>query len=214
MYALSAAAAGVGMLALAQPAEGKIVYTPAHENAVGVKLDLNHDGIADFKFCFWSDFSHSSCTAWSPRPQTATYYDALLVNPLNGTNMIWGANGIASALVAGKRVGANGLFAKGNYFMAHSHSNTFCKDPWCNATRRYLGLKFVIEGKIHYGWARLNVHWSRQKAILTGYAYETVANKAIVTGKTKGPDVITVDPGSLGHLAEGASAIPAWREGK
>ena len=29
-YALAASAAGVGVLALAQPAEAKIVYTPAH----------------------------------------------------------------------------------------------------------------------------------------------------------------------------------------
>ena len=30
MYALSASAAGVGALALAQPAEAKVIYTPAH----------------------------------------------------------------------------------------------------------------------------------------------------------------------------------------
>ena len=47
MYVLAASAAGVGMLALAQPAEAKIVYTPAHvilhSNSV-FNLDLNHDG--------------------------------------------------------------------------------------------------------------------------------------------------------------------------
>jgi uncharacterized repeat protein (TIGR03803 family) len=48
-------------------------------------------------------------------------------------------------------------------------------------------------------------------AILTGYAYETEPNKPIITGKTKGPDVITLDPAMLGHLAVGASQIPAWR---
>jgi len=41
------------------------------------------------------------------------------------------------------------------------------------------------------------------KALLTGYAYETIPNKAIITGKTKGPDMITVQPGSLGALAAG-----------
>jgi hypothetical protein len=49
---------------------------------------------------------------------------------------------------------------------------------------------------------------------LSGYAYETIPNKAIIAGKTIGRDVITVQPGSLGHLAAGASAIPAWRSGK
>src|SRR3989442_1002553 len=51
MYALSATAAGVGVLASAHAAEGKIVYTPTHK-IIGMgdryKLDLNHDGITDF----------------------------------------------------------------------------------------------------------------------------------------------------------------------
>jgi len=49
-YALTAGAAGVGMLAGAQPAEGRIVYTPAHVavQGVGYNLDLNHDGVPDF----------------------------------------------------------------------------------------------------------------------------------------------------------------------
>jgi hypothetical protein len=44
-------------------------------------------------------------------------------------------------------------------------------------------------------------------AILTGYAYETIPNEPIIAGKTKGSDVITVQPGtmsdSLGGLALG-----------
>ena len=53
MYAVMASAAGVGMLALSQPAEAKIVYSPAHrliESGQTVSLDLNHDGKADFSF--------------------------------------------------------------------------------------------------------------------------------------------------------------------
>jgi hypothetical protein len=51
IYALAAGAAGAGVLALAQPVEAKIVYTPAHR-VIGPDskylLDLNHDGIPDF----------------------------------------------------------------------------------------------------------------------------------------------------------------------
>src|SRR5271166_2871562 len=53
MYALAATAAGVGMLAFVQPAEAKVVYTPAHRwlplNQF-YDLDLNHDGVNDFQF--------------------------------------------------------------------------------------------------------------------------------------------------------------------
>jgi len=51
-------------------------------------------------------------------------------------------------------------------------------------------------------------------ATLTGYAYETIPGKAIITGKTHGPDVITLQDASLGHLARGASGLSAWRQSK
>lgn len=49
-YALAASAAGVGMLALAGPAEAKIVYTPVHIVLTrgALPLDLNNDGMVDF----------------------------------------------------------------------------------------------------------------------------------------------------------------------
>jgi hypothetical protein len=50
-YALAASAAGVSLLALAQPAEGKIVYTPVNEKIgpnQALALDLTHDGKTDF----------------------------------------------------------------------------------------------------------------------------------------------------------------------
>jgi hypothetical protein len=82
-------------------------------------------------------------------------------------------------------------------------------------------LKFTLQGKTHFGWARLNVSCIGYKirATLTGYAYETIPNKPIITGRTKGPDAISVDkpeatltmptrePGSLGLLAVGAPGL-------
>jgi hypothetical protein len=53
LYALAASAACVASLALAEPAEARIVYTPAHIRILVnelTDLDLNHDGIKDFQF--------------------------------------------------------------------------------------------------------------------------------------------------------------------
>lgn len=89
--------------------------------------------------------------------------------------------------------------------------------PGVNVRNRYLGLSFKINGKTHYGWARLNVKlmpYHGFTATLTGYAYETIPNKPIIAGKTTGPDIVTVQPATLGQLAAGAAAIPAWRSGK
>jgi hypothetical protein len=98
---------------------------------------------------------------------------------------------------------------------------------WIDVKNRYLGLKFYIHGKIHYGWARLSVsftefHQGRIKAILTGYAYETIPDKAIVAGQTKGPEDIverpdaaltapTREPATLGMLALGERGLSIWR---
>jgi hypothetical protein len=60
-------------------------------------------------------------------------------------------------------------------------------------------------GKTHFGWARLNVscvYLHAMNATLTGYAYEAIPNKSIVTGETKGPDV---EPATLGDLARGTA---------
>src|ERR1700688_1502452 len=50
-YALAASVAGVGVLALALPAEAKVVYIKTHQligpNGI-YAFDLNHDGTADF----------------------------------------------------------------------------------------------------------------------------------------------------------------------
>jgi hypothetical protein len=79
----------------------------------------------------------------------------------------------------------------------------------------YLGLKFVINGKTHYGWARFKPHQGLNNYYLTGYAYETIPNKPITTGQIKGPDDNSIDepiafqgapasqPASLGMLALG-----------
>ncbi len=86
----------------------------------------------------------------------------------------------------------------------------YLRGPWAFDGNGYLGLRFKIGKQIHYGWARLTVQELgdyKFKATLTGYAYETIPNKPIITGHTKGPDVITLEPGSLGALAAGVSRL-------
>jgi len=227
-YALAATAAGVGMLAFAPPAEAKIVYTPAHKQIAPnhtIPLDLNHDGKTDFSF-------HDSFTCTS----FCEYIEgAITVLPARPGNEIVGYAGrshhFAFALDAGVRVGPKSPFSQGNEVMVYggydagTNSVGYCSGPWKNAQKRYLGFKFTIKGKTHYGWARLNETCAKNgenTALLTGYAYETIPNKPIITGKTKGPDEIaegpdavlaapTPAPATLGRLAMGAPGLAIWR---
>jgi hypothetical protein len=209
LYALAANAAGVGLLALAQPAEAKIVYTRAHQPIdpnTKYQLDLNHDGITDFTIV---DFHTSGFGALSIQaPSGNSVVGEKFFN--HGASMVGAAD-----LPAGAKVQGNKKFYPGTLLMAASRMSSFggasSSGLWVHVTNRYLGLRFAVQGKIHYGWARLNINCASFQCtgLLTGYAYESVPNKAIVTGKTKGSDVITVQPATLGHLSQGA----AWRVG-
>jgi len=222
-YALAASAAGVSVLALAQSGEAKIVYTKAHvvlhsRSNSHYLLDLNHDGIKDF------NLRHAYTASTTNDPYNNSSMEAVpFKDASNGfVGKVVITEDVASALYAGVKVGPSNNFvyfgvmgrAEGN----SQRTNTLFAYYWANSGKgvrnRYLGLRFAIKGKLHYGWARVTVSKYRFTETLTGFAYETVANKSIVTGKTKGPDVITVHDPSLGHLARGASAIPVWRQGK
>ena len=183
MYAVAAAAAGVGILALALPSEAKIVYTPANEQIGGrvgkLNLDLNHDGITDFEFCVATNYQY--CPGQLARRASAgknppsPFFSDLLIFPAKPTNRIWGKlNSGAAALPAGVRVGPKGKFlpAQGEMATWFYSGTTHYGGPWGKVQHRYLGLKFFINGKVHYCWARLNVHWFAPdvSGTLTGYA--------------------------------------------
>ena len=246
MYALAASAAGVATLALVPAAGAKVIYTAAHKvipKEMRVYIDLNRDGINDL-FFFMLTCSDRFCSA-------------LYGIPLSN-NLAWatGTRSVA-ALHPGKRIGPSKHFQSSHIFMVHSErklnarpnantllnqpNSTSCtyynSGPWLNVKNRYLGLQFIIKGKTHYGWARLNVtvregvcpnHPGKVTAILTGYAYETIPGKAIIAGSTEGPDddgpdnddiqepntsltAPTPQPATLGMLALGAPALSIWR---
>jgi hypothetical protein len=204
-YALVASAAGVGVLALTVPADAKIIYTPAHieilpgRPAHHYSLEINHDGVVDFVLSNRNGLYRScNCLDYWVR-----------VRPGQQGNEIWGVDTLASALPSGVQIGSNskfGVFAE-MWGWATSNGQSVSRGQWKNVKNRYLGLKFVVKGTaIHYGWARLNVTIAgkppKATVLLTGYAYETIPNKPIITGQTHGGNEAT-----LGRLAQGASGL-------
>jgi hypothetical protein len=226
LYSLAASTAGLSILALAQPAEAEIVYTAANikitQNGGLIKFDLNHDGIPDFGLS--NVYFHSSFQA----------NGFLKVEQAQSANEVWEVTSkgflCASALPRNVRVGPKGHFQKdpkAGLAMAFTNLEGTYYGPWLKVKQAYLGLKFVVMGKIHFGWARVNVKFSSSSiaATLTGYAYETIPNKPIVTGKTQGPDEINAigqpvptaftapapQRATLGLLALGSRGLSIWR---
>ena len=210
---VASAAAGVAMLA-APAAEAKIVFTPANKQVSSpVKIDLNHDGIADFEIEFCDCLPHG---------------EVLQVGFGVTGNMVQAVFGVeAAALQRGAPIGPKQTFTSftqgyGGVFMADAGSYgtaVYSNGPWLNVTNRYLGLKFLINGQVHYGWARVTATDRLQHVVLTGYAYETVPNQHSRAGQTSetadNSTALLSDPfrqgPSLGVLARGADALEVWR---
>ncbi len=226
-YAL-AGAAGLGLLTLVSPAEGKIVYTPANlplMNQGQVFFDLNHDGTNDFSF-YGQSISHRS---------VSTFFFRLTVSPAQQGNAIWGIEShehasCAAPLRRGIQVGPKRPFQANREVLFDWSGGPQGGTAYCawggNTGTHYLGLKFSIKGQTHFGWARVKVASMFPYVIsLTGYAYETIPNKPIITGETKGPHEIsdggrasaaalnapTRKPATLGLLALGEPALSVWR---
>jgi hypothetical protein len=225
-YALAASAAGVSLLALAAPAEAKIVYTPAHvkiapDSSYDIDLDHNRADVYLSRYAR-EGFSWVHATAGSVATR----------------------NGYALAIFPGAKIGSARHFGAHFVPLASVYSGyPHWYFPWANGGKglknRYLGIKFTgSDGHFHYGWARVTVTTDARKltgVLLTGYAYETIPGKAIVAGKTKGPDEIdnsveqskANDPdhgafltspipdapqsASLGMLALGVQGVQLWR---
>jgi hypothetical protein len=230
LYAIAAAAAGVSMLALAQPAEGEVVITKKNipipvSSYFGqqylVPISLNNDGITDFSFSLYSFAYHS-------------FFQDLTVTPVEGGAIV-GATGpkgvsYASALMRGAKIGPSAHFSsrgRADIEVAHGNlgSSNYSRKLYGNwggnPANRYLGVRFLIDGATHYGWIRLTVTTQPRgfAASITGYAYETVANKRILVGiSAKDSANIQAEPKaeSLGHpslgvLALGADGLALWR---
>lgn len=215
-YAALATASGVAILALAQSAQAKVIYTATHQKIplnTNLALDLNGDGIVDFNF-----FGY---TRLGPAPRHDTYTfnsDAdLEINVVANSNQVWGVDEAVSALSAGVKIGGSGEFSPTPFVMggvgATDSGTPRYYGPWApeggNVKNRYVGLKFVINGEIHYGWARLNAQIRQPRkgnlqAVLTGYAYQTIPNAPIFTGQTSGPEE-GEGQAMLGHLALGSA---------
>jgi hypothetical protein len=232
-YVMAASAAGVGVLALTQSAHANVMYTPANQTISprsNFALDLNGDGITDFTLENFYYVCVPSCSGGDSNRvrrhrnsfARSLYFGTLIVQGAQAGNGAAGLGRAVAAMRPQRPIGSrdtfqsSGLMAFQAAGSAHSSSGN-----WRGVNNLYLGLKFSISGRTHYGWARLNVALTTPAgwtATLTGYAYETVANRPLFSGQTHGPDIrpasfvpTTPLPATLGSLAQGASGLVAWR---
>jgi hypothetical protein len=214
-YAAAVTGAGAAVMSLAPLAEARIIYTPTHVQippGIGYGwIDFDDYGPksadADFLIVRETGCDYSKCASvlW------AVPYN----HRSNGVGVRTGY--YAAALRPGSKMGPHKRVVQDEAALMARHwygGTNLWQGRWANAGKGlkngYLGLKFTLNGKIHYGWARVSLTVKNNRfntATLTGYAFETIPNKPIIIGKTHGPDVI-VKPATLGDLAAGADGKP------
>lgn len=218
-YSLAAAAAGVGITALAQDATHQTIqYTPADISFAGglydstqppIQIDLNHDGTVDFTLS-------GQGSGYYNRSQHISYY--------RGLALLYGSNGgmqLGRALTKGmwigpeeKFLGGGGLFISSRFIHrnAHTYGHNHCVGPFrgtsASETEKYVGVAFTIQGQTHYGWIRLEAACSGIGTVsgtITGYAYDTVAGAPIQAGQIRSGENQADLKGTLGRLAAGSA---------
>ena len=236
------AVAGVAGFGVASPgADGAIVYTSVKqfgESQLGtqavVSIDLNRDGIIDFNIVGEFVYQFNSFS----RTHTAFVY----VGPHSGA-VAGSQHGYlppsAAALDFGQKIGPELYFVPPlggrvnlAFLLARPGSVGVHYGNFYNQTNKFLGLKFELNGKTYYGWARVNVRRVFEQPVpgknflfeVVDYAYQDRADTSLRAGEgipqadvfaaqpeADVAECVSALPATLGLLAYGADAIPAWR---
>jgi len=207
---------------MSQPAQADVIVTSANKFVAPgtvVSLDLDGDGIADLLL------GQNPGTFFSP---TMAIKGVGASNGVLGFVSFYQGSGlghvVASRLTPRATIGPGGLFEnKAILGEARCCFATYYYGPWAHGANGFLGLRFDIDGEIHYGWAELkvrDVYQSRDAyaELLVAYAYDTVPNEPIFAGEglsaNTSPESVTPEPGTLGLLALGSIGLGFWRRRK
>ncbi|MBK8228061.1 MAG: T9SS type A sorting domain-containing protein [Flavobacteriales bacterium] len=179
---------------IATQAQAQIIYTDVIPDASyggtndSCYLDLDNNGEADFLIIRREDPGYCmSCLI-------GTHY-RVLIYPMS-THVIsgftWLSQQFPQCHQSGQVIGTNLSYSVTNGLMRDASPSGGCPPilvgctpwppfSWANYPEGYLGLRFMIAGEIHYGWARLSIP-SAAGFTLKDYAYNSVANEPIAAG--------------------------------
>ena len=192
--------ASAGIAACASDAQAEVIFTPVHTKLHDrFFLDLNNDGLTDFRI-----------TSLDLSGIGSVHISAVPGNRMVASNQRCGSHAHgpgAAALPEGTVIGPGKPFNANATCMAYSSVSFNVGDgPWFHANEAYLGFAIAIDGKEHFGWARLLVGQQiLENVAILGYAYETIPGKPIIAGDEGTAASASRNPGTLGSLALGSS---------
>ncbi len=196
----AAAAALVG----AAGANAQVVYTDVNPDisvdaAPGVpsleELDLNNDANPDFALVSGDTIATSGSRV--RYTIVAPYGTAASSNAIAGETP--SGYDYALALNSGDMINATLNWIAATNTMAYNvdSANPFSEN-WNGVTDKYLGLKFVVAGNTHYGWARLDVNAIGDVWTLKDYAYQSTPDSTILAGE--GGPAVSINEAAMENL--------------
>ena len=201
-----AAAAGA-IIALAPSANAQVMWSGSENIDIPLnssyQLDIDNDGILDFRFAldgsFFSKNSYSSFSSFTY--SWHRYASAYVMNSGSGMNYnSWvdhmyrpkgfdAGNLIDNAQTSwrdflfasdyGKLANGRASYSR-TYFTSWTHSSSHSGD--FAGQSKFLGVRFYIGDKQHYGWVRANLSDNMADLNIIDWGYQAVSDSGIVAG--------------------------------
>lgn len=172
------------LLLIAFASQAQIVYTDVNPDSLVIsayELDLNNDGTPEFRIEKTTDggIDIVQATGLSNQDSLIGYYAGFPA-----------ITGYPSALSSNEVIDSTSTFVDEGV-MGGDHELIMEDADWPDGFNRYLGLKFNINGEVHYGWAKIKISTDYVAFTITEYAYHATAGEAINSGITSIEDPST-----------------------
>jgi len=180
--------------ATAPGVDGAIQYTDLNpdQTASIITWDLDNGGTPDFRLEVVSGTNEKS--------------NLVPVPGGNAAGIVQTVNSNADRMVAGEVIGGAASFSNAGDTRTLFNEENPGNYDWSVGSRGFLGLRINL-GNTHYGWADVSINpvaGSSFNHTLHGYAFENVADTAILAGAVPEPSMATL-------LIAGAAGVGAMR---
>ncbi len=182
------------VLAASGAADAQIIYTDVNpDQTIGIPgafaLDLNNDLTVDFNIT--ASFRSGTITIGIPVSYTADgvaleLFDSNQAVASSGSLYPYGLVIDATTMIDDQSSWMGNTLGEDTMFLAVDGlaGGTFPVQlgNWAGEQNKFLGLKIVVGGNTHYGWARLNVAADASSFTIKDYAYQATPATGIEAG--------------------------------
>ncbi len=195
-----------------QKADAQIMYTDVNPDIVfhpndNYFMDLNNDGVSDFKLEITSFYTGSIWNGFSSEKEWSVIplgQNALKMLQYSGYN----PDQLPTPVASGDDISATDIFTINPVLKKIiNYPNTYANYGYCYGYDEIIGLKLVVGSSNYYGWMRLDVQFN--EIVLKDYAINKNPDEPIIAGVNANCNLsqITTNPVSQGWICTDSISI-------